>query len=70
MIFAAPPSETDSRLPSAAESAIVKLGDVKPDADYWKACDGNAKKALQDLVTLTDLAIADYPDDELLWDGD
>ena len=47
------------------ESAIVKLGNVKPDADYWKACDGNAKKALQDLVTLTDLAIADYSDDEM-----
>ena len=52
------------------ESAIAKLGDVKPDADYWKACDGNAKKALQNLVALTDLAIADYPDDEMLWDGD
>ena len=52
------------------ESAIAKLGDAKPDADYWKACDGNAKKALQNLVALTDLAITDYPDDEMLWDGD
>ena len=54
----------------ALESAIAKLGDAKPDADYWKACDGNAKKALQNLVALTDLAITDYPDDEMLWDGD
>ena len=26
------------------EAAIAKLGDAKPDADYWKACDGNAKR--------------------------
>ena len=50
--------------------AATRLGDVAPDTDYWKACDGNARKALLDLVELSDLAISDYPNEEMFWDGD
>lgn len=50
--------------------AVARLGDAEPDENYWKACDGNAKKALLGLVELTDLALSDYPDDEMFWDGD
>ena len=50
--------------------AVAQLGDAEPDADYWKACDGNAKKALIGLVELTDRALSDYPDDEMFWEGD
>ena len=50
--------------------AAERLGNAEPDEDYWKACDGNAKKALLDLVKLTDMALAEYPNDEMFWDGD
>ena len=50
--------------------AVAQLGDAEPDADYWKACDGNAKKALIGLTELTDRALSDYPDDEMFWEGD
>ena len=50
--------------------AIARLGDAEPDENYWKACDGNAKKALIGLVELTDRALSDYPDDEMFWEGD
>jgi hypothetical protein len=35
----------------------------KPDDNYWKSSDGNAKKAVQDLITLSELA----PSEECLW---
>ena len=50
--------------------AAERLGNVEPDKDYWKACDGNAKRAILNLVKLTDMALADYPNDEMFWDGD
>ena len=50
--------------------AVARLGDAEPDENYWKACDGNAKKSLLGLVELTDRALSDYPDDEMFWDGD
>ena len=50
--------------------AAERLGNVEPDKDYWKACDGNAKSAILNLVKLTDMALADYPNDEMFWDGD
>ena len=50
--------------------AIARLGDAEPDENYWKACDGNAKKALAGLIELTDRALSDYPDDEMFWEGD
>lgn len=43
--------------------AIEELGD-DVDPDYWKATEGNAKRALQHLVTLAEMA----PDG--VWDGD
>ena len=52
------------------DAAIAKLGNVKPDPDYWKACAGNAKKALLDLKHLAELAILYFPKEELKWDGD
>ena len=51
-------------------NAVAQLGDAEPDEDYWKASDGNAKKALAGLVELTDRALSDYPDDEMFWEGD
>ena len=50
--------------------AIARLGDAEQDEDYWKACDGNAKQALLDLVELTDRALSDYPNGEMFWEGD
>jgi hypothetical protein len=50
--------------------AVARLGDAEPDENYWKACDGNAKKALAGLIELTDRALSDYPDDEMFWEGD
>ena len=50
--------------------AVARLGDAEPDENYWKACDGNAKKALIGLTELTDRALSDYPDDEMFWEGD
>ena len=50
--------------------AAERLGNVEPDKDYWKACDGNAKRAILNLVKLTDMALTDYPNDEMFWDGD
>ena len=52
------------------EAAIAKLGDAKPNPDYWKSCPGNAKKALLDLKCLAELAILYFPKEELKWDGD
>ena len=51
-------------------NAAVRLGTAEPDEDYWKACDGNARKAILNLLELTDLALSDYPNDEMFWDGD
>ena len=51
-------------------NAAASLGNVGPDADYWKACDGNVRKAIMNLIELTDRALSDYPNDEMLWDGD
>ena len=50
--------------------AVARLGVAEPDENYWKACDGNAKKALAGLIELTDRALSDYPDDEMFWEGD
>ena len=52
------------------DAAIAKLGNAKPDPDYWKACAGNAKKALLDLKRLAELAILYFPEEEMKWDGD
>ena len=51
-------------------SAADRLGNAEPDVDYWKACDGNVRKALLNLLELTDRALSDYPDSEMFWDGD
>ena len=52
------------------EKAIAALGDAKPDADYWKATDGNVCKALANLKKLADLAMRAFPDDEMTWSID
>ena len=52
------------------DAAIAKLGNAKPDPDYWKACAGNAKKAMLDLKRLAELAILSFPKEEMKWDGD
>lgn len=51
-------------------NAADRLGTAEPDADYWKACDGNVRKALLSLLELTDRALSDYPNSEMFWDGD
>ena len=38
------------------------------DEDYWKPTEGNAKKALLDLIALACIAIQECPD--CYWDGD
>ena len=48
--------------------AIAALGDAEPDANYWKATDGNARKALAGLRRLSELALAAFPNDEMRWD--
>ena len=50
------------------EKAIAALGEAQPDADYWKATDGNAKKALVDLKAIADLALQAFPDERLTWE--
>lgn len=52
------------------DAAIAKLGNAKPEPNYWKACAGNAKKALLDLKRLAELSILYFPKEELKWDGD
>ena len=52
------------------DAAIAKLGNAKPNPDYWKPCAGNAKAALLDLKRLAELAILYFPKEELKWDGD
>ena len=52
------------------EKAISALGDAQPDADYWKATDGNAKKALVNLKAIADLALQAFPDERLTWEVD
>ena len=52
------------------EKAIAALGDAQPDADYWKATDGNAKKALVNLKAIADLALQAFPDERLTWEVD
>ena len=55
---------------SILANAAASLGNAEPDADYWKACDGNVRKAILSLIELTDRALSDYPNDEMFWDGD
>ena len=50
------------------EKAIAALGEAQPDADYWKATDGNAKKALVGLKAIADLALLAFPDERLTWE--
>ena len=50
--------------------AISALGDARPDDDYWKATDGNAKEALVKLNALADLALRAFPDERLTWKVD
>ena len=50
------------------DRAIAALGDAEPDADYWKATDGNARKALVGLRRLSGLALDAFPNDEMRWD--
>jgi hypothetical protein len=50
------------------DKAIAALGEAQPDADYWKATDGNAKKALVDLKAIADLALQAFPDERLTWE--
>ncbi|MBQ3746261.1 MAG: hypothetical protein II863_02475, partial [Kiritimatiellae bacterium] len=50
--------------------AISALGDARPDDDYWKATDGNAKEALVKLNALADLALRAFPDERLTWEID
>ena len=50
------------------EKAIAALGEAQPDADYWKATDGNAKKALVGLKAIADLALQAFPDERLTWE--
>lgn len=45
------------------EGAITKLGDNMDD-DYWKPTEGNARKALKNLVKLARMALHG------VWDGD
>ena len=52
------------------DKAIAALGEAQPDADYWKATDGNAKKALVDLKAIADLALQAFPDERLTWEVD
>ena len=52
------------------EKAIAALGEAQPDADYWKATDGNAKKALVGLKAIADLALQAFPDERLTWKVD
>ena len=52
------------------EKAIAALGEAQPDADYWKATDGNAKKALVGLKAIADLALRAFPDERLTWKVD
>ena len=49
------------------DKAIAALGEAQPDADYWKATDGNAKKALVCLKAIADLALQSFPDERLTW---
>ena len=53
---------------SILDRAIAALGDAEPDADYWKATDGNARKALVGLRRLSGLALDTFPNDEMRWD--
>ena len=50
--------------------AISALGDARPDDDYWKATDGNAKEALVKLNALAGLALRAFPDERLTWKVD
>ncbi|MBR0241207.1 MAG: hypothetical protein IJQ54_01635 [Kiritimatiellae bacterium] len=50
--------------------AIDALGDARPDEDYWKSTDGNAKKALVKLNALADLALRAFPGERLTWEVD
>ena len=52
------------------DKAIAALGEAQPDADYWKATDGNAKKALVGLKAIADLALQAFPDERLTWEVD
>lgn len=47
--------------------AIKKLGDVVPDENYWKSCDGNVKVALENLCLLADFALMYFPKDKMVW---
>ena len=38
-----------------------------PTEDYWAPTPLNVKKALINLVTIAKLALADYPDEDLVW---
>lgn len=38
-----------------------------PTEDYWKPTPLNVKKAILNLITIAKLAIADYPDEDLIW---
>lgn len=49
---------------------IDSLGDEKPSEDPWAATAGNAKLALQKLLTLCEIAKMENPDCELTIDGD
>ena len=71
------PEETSRRIPQSEvryygtgvwEKAIAALGEAQPDADYWKATDGNAKKALVGLKAIADLALQAFPDERLTWE--
>ena len=52
------------------DAALEKLGDATPDRDYWKPSHGNAKRALENLRRLAQLAVEHFPDEALAWDGD
>lgn len=47
------------------KEAIKKLGDEPPTNDYWEATPGNAREALQNLLSLARLA-----PDHGVWQGD
>lgn len=43
---------------------------MDPANDYWAKTPGNAAKAINDLIRLAELAIVEYPNDQLYFEGD
>ena len=65
-IYGVPLADTIERL----DAAISELGSDPPSDDYWAATEGNARTALENLKKLAEMALEEFPDRAMEFQGD